>query len=109
MSDKKNLVMRDYAASDPRSAKAWLRGGGDNRNARFEQFAKKQGTSVGDDVHFAHMESVRKEDGFNAQELVEDLAAMKTRGNSWVVNLLVAVVGLAVGAALAMNGGVKFW
>lgn len=109
MSDKKNLVMRDYAASDPRSAKAWLRGSGDDRNARFEKFAKERGTSVGDDVHFGHLDRVRKEDGWDAKALADDLASMNHRGNSWAVNLLVAVVGLIIGAALALNGGVKLW
>lgn len=45
-----NMVMVDFAARDPRSVKASLRGHGDGRADDYDHFAKKAGSSSGMDA-----------------------------------------------------------
>lgn len=104
MSDKneQSEVMRDYAASDPRSARAWLNGSGDGRNEKFAEFAKRKGREAGSEVHYEYMEHVRKTEGYNPDSLVEDLAAMNVKANKPGLfgRFVVPVLGLAAGVML---------
>lgn len=103
---KESQVMRDFAASDPRSAKAWLNGRGDGRNARFEEFAKQKGSPVGDSVHTEFQQKVRVEDGFDHLELEPNLPPIDAGKPSFnfVQQVMVPMVGLALGVGLA-----HFW
>ena len=97
--EHKNHLMRDYSASDPRSVKAWLRGRGDDRNKRFEEFAKSAGRSDGEDIHYGYVDKIRSEEF--RQVLREDLVAINEgRGYGLLGDLAIALIGLCLGVLL---------
>ena len=107
MKDKntEDMVMRDFAGRDPRSAKAWINGGGDGRNERFSEFAKRKGRSEGDGVEHEYLDHVRDTEGYDPTRVVKlyEIRVEAASKNSLASKVLVPLVGLAVGACIAAS------
>ena len=107
MKDKntEDMVMRDFAGRDPRSAKAWINGGGDGRNERFAEFAKRKGRSEGDQVEHEFIDHARGTEGYDPNRVVElyEIRTETASKQSLAGKLFVPVIGLAIGAWIAAS------
>lgn len=101
--DDGDLLMRDYAASDPRSVKSWLRGEGDDRNARFEEYMAQAGDQNPEQAQATYSAIKYQEYLVAFKQWREDMKAMNA--GKPLGDFTVAVIGLLLGVLvyLAFN------
>lgn len=97
----KDLVMVDFAASDPRSVKAYLRGEAFAHQRHYDHLLEEMGDSDLDAVHKAHQATVMGVVRKNG--LVKPSVTLPSRrkiAGAWISYFVQVAVGLTLGVML---------